>query len=121
MKRRSVLAVAVAALFGPVIKAASVESLSGTQPLLAHPADQVIRIEPVDATHVRLVVEGGDPWIVDAGSFDIRPGDDSVWVVAKRGENVIHQRGGNRIVESFRLSVSRRGAGGVRITTRSPQ
>ena len=52
---------------------------------------QTIRIQPVDATHVSLRLEGHENWIVDSAGFSFprSPSPDFVPVVATPGRNMI--------------------------------
>ena len=76
---------------------------------------QTIRIEPVDATHVRLRLEGRGTWIVDSAGFRLLPNNEGLRVIAAPGTSTISTGGPLHEAESFELSISASGVQSVRI------
>jgi hypothetical protein len=84
---------------------------SGPKTQENYPAsDQTVRIESVDATHVRLRLAGRENWIVDAAGFSLVPDVDRVRVVAAPGRNTITAAGLSKVVETFELSIAPSGS-----------
>ena len=84
---------------------------SGPKTRENYPAsDQTIRIEPVDATHVRLHLLGRENWIVDSAGFSVVPDVDFVRVVATPGRNAVTTAGASRVAETFELSIAPSGS-----------
>lgn len=80
---------------------------SGPKTQENYPAsDQTVRIEPIDATHVRLHLAGRDNWIVDSAGFSLVPAVDYVRVVAAPGRNTITAAGLSKVAETFELSIA---------------
>ena len=79
----------------------------------SYPAsDQAIRIEPVDASHVRLHLVGRENWIVDSAEFSLVPDVDvvRVVVVAAPGRNAVTTGGASSIAKTFELTIAPSGS-----------
>ena len=84
---------------------------SGPKTRENYPAsDLTIRIEPVDAAHVRLHLAGRENWIVDSTGFSLVPDVDFVRVVAAPGRNAVAAAGAARMAETFELSITPSGS-----------
>ena len=81
---------------------------------------QTIRIEPVDATHVRLRLEGKEAWIVESAAFSIVPdGTGRVRLQGSRGTNTIRTNKPS-LAENFELMIERTGTLGFQISNAKP-
>jgi hypothetical protein len=72
------------------------------------PRPQTIVIEPIDATHVRLRLEGRETWIVESPAFTIQTNADSVKLLAQRGNNRVTLPVTKResLVETWELEIA---------------
>jgi hypothetical protein len=76
--------------------------LASAQTASAPGPSQTIVIEPIDATHVRLRLQGRENWTVESGAFTIQPVADSVNVIAQQGSNKVNDRS---VAETFALKI----------------
>jgi hypothetical protein len=72
---------------------------------------QIIRIEPVDAAHVRLHLEGRENWDIESAAFTLvptleGPPGGAIRVVAAQGDNKVSVPGAATRAQTFELSVS---------------
>ena len=77
---------------------------------------QTIRLEPVDATHVRLRLEGRENWVVDSAGFSLVSNLDFLRVVAASGKNAVTVPGSSTTAETFELRILRSGSLGFSMT-----
>ena len=77
---------------------------------------QTIRLEPVDATHVRLRLEGRENWVVDSAGFSLVYNLDFLRVVAASGKNAVTVPGSSTTAETFELRILRSGSLGFSMT-----
>jgi len=95
------------------LRAVSLATQRGPASRLASP--QTIRMEPVDATHIRLRLEGRENWIVESAGFSLLPTFDgptggSVRIVATAGKNRVTVPGATNVNESFELWIAPSGS-----------
>jgi hypothetical protein len=75
-----------------------------------------VRIEPVDATHVRFVVEGRESWVVDSASFTLVPTPNGFRVIGASGDNTVQLPGRATTFERAEFALSPVGVTGVRFS-----
>lgn len=88
------------------------------QPAASTQASQTIRIEPVDATHIRIRMEGKEQWVIEAAAFDVTPNNGALHFAAR--DDVRHGRDlVTHAARSFTLTVAPTGVMGFHVTSSS--
>src|SRR3954466_15621071 len=88
-------------ILGGLVLGLAVAALASAQNAVAPRPSKTIVIEPIDATHVRLRLQGRENWTVESGAFTIQPTSDSVSLIAHQGGNRVN----DRTVETFTLTI----------------
>jgi hypothetical protein len=88
-------------VLGGLVLGVVIATLASAQNVTAPRPPQTIIIEPIDATHVRLRLQGRENWTVESGAFTIQPTSDSVSLIAHQGGNRVN----DRTVETFTLTI----------------